>query len=232
LFFTGLSIWHFTSLQPLPDRGKKVGKMKEAARTWVKQILIFQVFFGICWTVTLLIPLIWQWPFSWSHYYPIEIILVVFLYWIAIAGYFKIRRISPDVEVKKDAPEKGRIGKNENSPQMILIQDAMETARLYLNPELSLVLLSEKTGIAPKQISKTLNQEAGMNFNDFVNTYRVEAFCGELKKPENNNLTLLGIASRCGFNSSATFQRTFKKLKGVTPGAYFQRREEMGHSGR
>lgn len=115
---------------------------------------------------------------------------------------------------------------------MVLIQTTVESGQLYRNPELSLTLLSEKIGLPPKQISKTLNQEAGMNFNDFINSYRVEAFCRELKKTENINLTLLGIASSCGFNSSATFQRTFKKLKGVTPSAYFQRRQEMGESGR
>ncbi|GAA0877676.1 hypothetical protein GCM10009119_06440 [Algoriphagus jejuensis] len=232
LFFTGLSLREFYKLPPrseIEKRNREKGKM---VRAWVKQILVFQIILALVWTATLVVSYSGVWPFTWSEYYPVEILLVLFLYWIAIAGYLKIRSITIEPKRKRNLADREVFEGNEKSPQMILLQNAMESDQLYRNPELSLASLSEKIEVPVKQISKTLNQEAGMNFNDFVNSYRVEAFCGELKKPENNNLTLLGIASTCGFNSSATFQRAFKKFKGVTPGVYFQRREEMGESGR
>jgi len=35
-----------------------------------------------------------------------------------------------------------------------------------------------------------------------------------------NNLTIAGIAFECGFNSQATFQRTFKELTGQSPSEF------------
>ena len=227
LAFAAGSIRDFLLQSKAPILDKKRLKNRQATLAWVKQLLVFQMILALIWTPTVIISNLGVWPFSWSEYYPVEILLVIFLYWIAIAGYFKIRAITEEpTRVKEPSVET-----HQSATEMALIREAVEMDHLYRNPELSLALLSEKTGIAPKQISRILNQVAGMNFNDFVNSYRVEAFCRELKKTQNTNLTLLGIANSCGFNSSATFQRTFKKLKGVTPGTYFQRRQEMGESG-
>ncbi|MEI9807657.1 MAG: helix-turn-helix domain-containing protein [Bacteroidota bacterium] len=33
-------------------------------------------------------------------------------------------------------------------------------------------------------------------------------------------LTIAGVAAECGFNSQATFQRTFKEITGIAPSAY------------
>jgi AraC-like DNA-binding protein len=39
----------------------------------------------------------------------------------------------------------------------------------------------------------------------------------KLKSGEQQRQTLLGIAYDCGFNSKATFNRSFKKVTGKTP---------------
>jgi AraC-like DNA-binding protein len=56
-----------------------------------------------------------------------------------------------------------------------------------------------------------------MNFNDFVNYYRVQAVVEKLKMGEQKTQTLLSIAYDCGFNSKATFNRAFKKAMGTSP---------------
>jgi len=93
----------------------------------------------------------------------------------------------------------------------------MKEDKIYLNPNLNLATLSEKTGIAPKTISAVLNQHLQKSFNEFVNGYRVNEFKEKIVQPEMNNLTIAGIAFECGFNSQATFQRTFKELTGQSP---------------
>ena len=62
-----------------------------------------------------------------------------------------------------------------------------------------------------------------MNFNDFINHYRIEAVKEKLKKGEHKTSTLLGIAFDCGFNSKATFNRAFKKSTTVSPKDYLQK---------
>lgn len=39
---------------------------------------------------------------------------------------------------------------------------------------------------------------------------------------EAENFSILGIASDCGFNSKASFNRVFKKITGSTPSAYIK----------
>ena len=72
-------------------------------------------------------------------------------------------------------------------------------------------------------ISKTVNQEFGVNFNDFVNNYRVEAVKNSFAKGEHKKFTLIGIAYDCGFNSKASFNRAFKKNTGKTPKEYLEK---------
>ncbi|MEM9987419.1 MAG: helix-turn-helix domain-containing protein, partial [Bacteroidota bacterium] len=71
-------------------------------------------------------------------------------------------------------------------------------------------------------LSRTINQGFGMNFNDFVNSYRVNAFKEQVLMPECQNHTFLAVALMVGFNSKTAFNRSFKKLTDQTPREYFQ----------
>ncbi|MBO0930110.1 helix-turn-helix domain-containing protein [Fibrella aquatilis] len=93
----------------------------------------------------------------------------------------------------------------------------MTTERPYLEPELSLADLARRLHTNPVALSQVINAGVGKNFNDFVNSYRVEAFKAAVSSPVNRHLSLLGIALDCGFNSKATFNRAFKKFTGLMP---------------
>lgn len=97
------------------------------------------------------------------------------------------------------------------------IQQALEDARLYLNPTLTLAELSAHTGLPPRLISYTINAGLGQSFNDLVNGYRVAEVKRRLAQPNAQRLTLLGIALESGFNSKTTFNRIFKQFTGVAP---------------
>jgi AraC-like DNA-binding protein len=70
------------------------------------------------------------------------------------------------------------------------------------------------------QLSEVINVGFHKNFNDFVNMYRVEAFKRMLLEDRQKQLSLLGMAFECGFNSKATFNRVFKKLTSTSPTEY------------
>jgi len=93
----------------------------------------------------------------------------------------------------------------------------IETEKAYEDPELSLTQVARQLKTNPTIISKIINQGFQLNFNDFINFYRIKAVKEKLKAGEQKTQTLLGIAFDCGFNSKATFNRSFKKASGVSP---------------
>ena len=109
------------------------------------------------------------------------------------------------------------------SPQeMDLIKRMMEEEKAYLNPELTLSDLAKQGSMSRAQLSEVINAGFHKNFNDFVNMYRVEAFKRMLHEDKQKQLSLLGMAFECGFNSKATFNRVFKKLTSTSPSEYLQ----------
>ncbi len=102
------------------------------------------------------------------------------------------------------------------------VKRLMEAEKAYLNPELNLSDLAKLADMTRAQLSETINSGFNKNFNDFVNSYRVEAFKAMLKENKQAQLSLLGIAHECGFNSKATFNRVFKKLTSFSPTEYLK----------
>lgn len=96
----------------------------------------------------------------------------------------------------------------------------MQKDNLYLNPTLSLTDLSEKMNIPSHHITQTLNDYAKINFYNFVNGFRVEAFKSKIESDEAEKFSLLGIAFDCGFNSKSSFNRIFKNFTGLSPSEY------------
>ncbi|NOR34008.1 MAG: helix-turn-helix domain-containing protein, partial [Bacteroidales bacterium] len=87
----------------------------------------------------------------------------------------------------------------------------------YLNPDLSLRDLAKQIDIHPNHLSWVLNNSIGLNFNEFINQYRIEAFKSNAKAQENENITIEGLAYESGFNSKTVFNTYFKKETGLTP---------------
>jgi len=99
----------------------------------------------------------------------------------------------------------------------------MTDKQLFENPRLTLSDVAKELNITTKTVSSTVNSGFNMNFNDFVNHYRIEAIKKKLNEGEHYNTTLLGIALDSGFNSKATFNRAFKKSTSLSPKDYLEK---------
>ena len=102
------------------------------------------------------------------------------------------------------------------------ILDLFQTEKLYQNPELTLADIAKKVQSNSSVISKVINQGFQVNFNDFVNQYRVDQVKSAFQNQLHKKNTLLGIAFDCGFNSKATFNRAFKKHTTLSPKQYIE----------
>jgi AraC-like DNA-binding protein len=92
----------------------------------------------------------------------------------------------------------------------------LENEKLYLNPELVLQDLADHMQSSSKVLSQVINQQSGLNFFDFINSYR----CEEVKRimaDADPKVTILEIMYEAGFNSKSSFNKEFKKLNGITP---------------
>ncbi|GAB3942030.1 hypothetical protein GCM10028805_06130 [Spirosoma harenae] len=153
--------------------------------------------------------------FGW---YPIYIPIAILIYWLGFKGYLHSRsEVANRVATKPSGSDLSL----ETVDQVVKsLTRAMEQEKLFLDPELTVDKLGQQLQFAPKLISAVLNQHLHKNFNGFVNEYRVDEVKRRLIDPTHEHLTLTGIAFDCGFNSQATFQRTFKQLIGLSPGEY------------
>lgn len=160
----------------------------------------------------------------------LNLIMAIVTLYVGIKGYFtdttKLNKLDFTFSPKTiGIPEDANIFDEEKSiseEDVATVRDLMETDKAYLNPELNLSDLAKMANMSRGQLSEIVNTAFDKNFNDFVNGYRVEAFKNMLKENKHQQLSLLGIAQECGFNSKATFNRVFKKLTDLSPTEYLK----------
>ena len=147
------------------------------------------------------------------------LLIIAFLfYFLAFKLLNKGKEILPKVAINKY--------QNSNLTEQFIEQykadliHAMEVDKLYRNGKLSIQDVSSKLNIPRQYISEVLNEHMDISFQDFVNKYRVDEFVHRLQNDQNKHFTLLGIATKVGFNSKSSFNATFKKIKGLTPSEY------------
>jgi len=99
-----------------------------------------------------------------------------------------------------------------------LLDKQLDTHHDYLEPDLKLADIADRIGTNASVLSKVINAHFGLNFNDFINAKRCEAFMTRLHNGEHHQHTLLSLALDSGFNSKSTFNRAFKKQMGISPG--------------
>lgn len=111
---------------------------------------------------------------------------------------------------------------NYDASLKVQLEELMSTEQLFKNPKLTLFDIAHKLDTHPKKISKVINQGFEMNFNDFINNYRIKEVIRVVKSKPDHLKTFLGIALDAGFNSKSTFNRAFKKQTQQTPKEFFK----------
>lgn len=101
-----------------------------------------------------------------------------------------------------------------------VISNIMEHQKPYLDVAFSVQKLSDLTSMPGYLISSVLSDKAKLNFNQYINGFRIEDAKIMLSNPKFDYLTIAAIAYECGFNSLSSFNTAFKKQVGVTPSAF------------
>lgn len=172
----------------------------------------------------------------------IGVSLIISLLLYIVNRQYKDKKIAYDkivlqnlkkMEYQKDNPEKEEILTIENQMQeqeqetqsldiwYLNFVKEFETKKMYLDAALTIESLAKQFDTNRTYLSQLINSNAKLNFNGFINKYRIEYALEMLSNPKNHNLSIEGIANSSGFKSKSTFNNAFKNLIGITP-SYFR----------
>lgn len=194
---------------------------------WLRKLVLV---FGIVWTILIGVTIIHHVFHMFSMVFCTDGLFLSLSVFVILIGYFGLKQklifSSEDVMVTREDAKTltkyagSRLTEAEAQQYTKKLTEYMNSSKPYLNPNLSLSQLAEEIGITSHYLSQVINERFKLNFFDFVNGYRVEAFKENIKEPRYSNYSFLGIAFECGFNSKSAFNRIFKQVTGLTPSQY------------
>jgi len=195
--------------------------------SWIRKLVLI---FGVAWTALVAVTVIHHVFHMFSMAFCTDGLFLSLSVFVILIGYFglkqKIIYNTEDIIVPPDTAEVpakysgSRLTDEEAKKYAEKLKNHMLSSETWLNPDLTLAHLAADLGIPAYLLSQVINEQFNLNFFDFVNQYRVDAFKQRIANPRYNSFSLLGIALDCGFNSKSAFNRIFKKATGVTPSEY------------
>lgn len=118
------------------------------------------------------------------------------------------------------------VERHKSGPESFLLKELnrrMVSECLYRDPDLTLSRLAELVNLQPQVLSELINTGLDVNFNDFINRFRVDEVKSMFADPAYSGWKILSVGLEAGFNSKATFYQAFRKQTGMTPTEYKDR---------
>lgn len=194
---------------------------------WLRKLVYS---FGAIWTILIIFASIHHIFHFFSWIFCTDGLFLSLTFFIILIGYFGLRQKEIFIQYPGHKIEYITEIKTKYSGMLLKEKDTeiyankithyMSTAKPYLDANLTLPQLAIMLQIPPHHLSRVINEKFGINFFDFINQYRVAEVKTKIDNPEFDNLSLLGIAFDCGFNTKSAFNRVFKKMTGLTPSEY------------
>lgn len=145
-----------------------------------------------------------------ADYLSTFLVNAMFLYGLATTR--KLLHKAPALE-KKPAELTATI----DPDKIFAIEKGIREDKFHLLPNLNLDRFSSLIGLKPRDVTGILNTYYHQNFFDFINSHRLKEAIYLLSSVEFQNLRIIEIIQKAGFNSESTFARYFKKATGFTP---------------
>ncbi|WP_422105275.1 helix-turn-helix domain-containing protein [Winogradskyella sp.] len=154
--------------------------------------------------------------------YPIWTGLLILASWMAYVGLQQSKRFKKHIKTVRDClrynPSTPIL--EEKAKSFETLNAAIRTERLFLNPTIKLKDLANTHNLSEGYISQLINKHSGLNFNEFINTLRIDEAKHLLLNKDYDHYTIMAIGLESGFNSRASFYTAFKKYTGQTPSEF------------
>lgn len=102
------------------------------------------------------------------------------------------------------------------------IVEYFETKQSYLDPSFRLTQMAYDMNVNISYVTKAIRLKTDMNFNNFVNSYRVE-YAKKMIQTNSQKYTIRHIYISSGFKNQSTFNGAFKLKEGITPTEYYKK---------
>lgn len=147
-----------------------------------------------------------------------NLVIVAIIFFVGLEGYAQFQPAK--ILMEPDPLPDGKEAKKIDLELLESLNERMRTEQPYLNPELNLTELAKILRTNNSELSFLINSSFNKNFNDYINSLRINEFLVIREKEENKNYTIEALAYDSGFNSKSTFNRAFKKIVGKSPKEY------------
>ena len=134
------------------------------------------------------------------------------------------KQLSRNMDTRTRLPEL-----NTESKIVEKIVACMEVEKLFLNPRLNIERMAEHINLPYREVSALINKHFHVNFNEYVNFYRINEAKRLLSDATMINVPINDIYAQAGFNSRSAFHRFFCRLVGVSPSEF--RKTSVAKSG-
>lgn len=112
---------------------------------------------------------------------------------------------------------------NSNHSNAVAINLAKQYIINNFNKNITLKDVADEVFLSQNYLSELFKKEIGEGFHDFLSNYRIKKAKEILLT---TNLKIYEVAQNVGYNDSITFGRAFKKIAGITPNSFRNKRED------
>lgn len=198
---------------------------------WCIRLFLGLMVMGLLISLARLIPGLELWP---RGIYSLSVI-VVFYYVIALLAltqsdiFMRRSTVLTDannptaisVEAPRAKYETSSLTSESAEQQWRSLQSLLQQHRPWLKNDLRLSELADLAQLPSYQLSQIINQCAGKNFFELMNSYRLE----EAKRLLDIQpaMKIATVAMEAGYNSQSVFYKHFKQVMGQSPSEYRQR---------
>jgi AraC-like DNA-binding protein len=149
------------------------------------------------------------------------ILMCYYLYFIHKLHEIKLRNVVESIQPGsgKNGMTQQHLHEEKYDDLYNQIVEHFKTDQPYIHPKFNVTQLANNLNTNVAYISKAIRLKKDMNFNQFINDYRIDKI-KEMIQNNQNKYTLEYIFTSAGFRNQSTFNKAFKQKEGITPSQY------------
>lgn len=166
--------------------------------------------------------------FNYQYFFPTYLFLFRYLFIIPCIAliFYALTEIS---RLKRYIVSSGNNKKKvANLGEIDSLRQLIDKSNFYLNTKVNVISFMNEFDVNREFLTLFLEHNGFSNFNEMVNSLRLDDFKCRIKLMEYKKYDLVSVAKESGFNSKASFFRVFKQLEGITPNQYLNSLHSKG----
>lgn len=130
----------------------------------------------------------------------------ILVYWIGYVGLQKSEQLQQRIGLRKlriaelENKQQESPSQQPNTSSFFRIEYYLKTSKPYLNSTFNLNELSQHLDLSSGYVSKLINKNTSIGFNDYINEFRINEAKKMLIDEKYNNYTVVAIGLEAGLN--------------------------------